>query len=106
MFIGRLKREAIASGDPDMQKQFAQLIELAGVAAGDEAPTPEVMPVLPMQLDFDGLRLSVFSVISTFGTPQDITADEIRIEGFYPADDATATFFRQRAASPAEGVLV
>ena len=49
--------------------------------------------MLPLELDIDGLRLSLFSVISTFGTPQDVTTDELRIEAFYPTDDATREFF-------------
>ena len=35
-----------------------------------------------------GLRF--FSVVSTIGTPVDVTAQELRVEAFYPADDATA----------------
>ena len=35
--------------------------------------------------------------ISTFGTPQDITADELRVEAFYPADADTEAFFRGSA---------
>ena len=34
-------------------------------------------------------RLSFFSVVSTIGTPTDITAQELRIEAFFPSDDAT-----------------
>ena len=56
-----------------------------------------LMPVLPLALNIDGLELSLFSVISTFGTPQDITTDELRIEAFYPSDAKTAEFFRSLA---------
>jgi hypothetical protein len=49
--------------------------------------------VLPLELDFDGLRLSLFTVLSTFGSPQDVTTDELRIESFYPGDAATRSFF-------------
>ena len=34
-------------------------------------------------------RLSMFTTLTTFGTPRDITLDELSIELFYPADDAT-----------------
>jgi hypothetical protein len=47
------------------------------------------VPVLPLEIRKDSLRISLFSVIATFGTAQDITADELRIETLYPADDAT-----------------
>jgi hypothetical protein len=42
----------------------------------------------------DGIHISLFTVIATFGTPQDVTADELRIECLFPADEATEQFFR------------
>lgn len=41
----------------------------------------------------------MFTVMSTFGTLQDITTDELRIEAFYPSDDATRAFFTQAAGA-------
>lgn len=74
-----------------------------GNAAGDlPATTPSIeplLPVLPLELNIDELKLSLFTVISTFGTPQDITTGELRIEAFYPSDDATRAFFTQAAGA-------
>ena len=92
-FIRRLKSEALASGDAQTQEKFAGFIELAGPIDEGDLLTERLMPVLPLELNIDGLELSIFSVISTFGTPQDITADELRIEAFYPANVATENFF-------------
>jgi hypothetical protein len=36
-----------------------------------------------------GTTLSLFTMVTTFGTPQDITLDELAVELFYPADAAT-----------------
>ena len=107
-FIQRLKEEAIASGDPAVKEAFTRYITLAQedieLADGNKASSGKrkdeilampgrLLPILPLNLDIDGLQLSLFSVISTFGTPQDITTDELRIEAFYPSDEATETFF-------------
>ncbi|MEM9254343.1 MAG: hypothetical protein AAGA91_02785 [Pseudomonadota bacterium] len=62
------------------------------MAEFDEFDSP-LLPVLPLELSIGGVELSLFSVISTFGTPQDVTTDELRIEAFYPADSATSAFF-------------
>ena len=35
------------------------------------------------------VELSFFSVVSTIGTPIDVTAQELRVEAFFPADGAT-----------------
>jgi hypothetical protein len=39
----------------------------------------------------------MFTTIATLGTPQDITVQEIRIESFFPLDEATTKFFRKAA---------
>ena len=58
----------------------------------DWAALPEgqdLAPVIPMTLRSGDLQLSLFSMISTFGTPADITTDEIRVESFFAADEST-----------------
>ena len=40
----------------------------------------------------------MFSAIATFGTATDLTAAEIAIETFFPADAASADFLRARFA--------
>ncbi|KAI9135183.1 helix-turn-helix domain-containing protein [Acaryochloris sp. CCMEE 5410] len=92
--IRRLRRESLASGDRALQEQFAQYIELAGPEGYSEPDSASLLPVLPLELDIKGLELSLFSIIATFGTPQDITTDELRIETFYPTDAKTEQFFR------------
>jgi transcriptional regulator with XRE-family HTH domain len=93
-FIRRLRSEARACGDAQLQEKFNQIIQLAGPVALNELPGEQLLPVLPLEIAIDGLELSLFSVITTFGTPQDITADELRIEAFYPANPTTESFFR------------
>lgn len=93
-FIHRLRREAMAAGDPAMRGRLATYIDLLGPVADRHPITESLLPVVPLQLDIDGLQLSLFTVISTFGTPQDITTDELRIETFYPTDAVTEQFFR------------
>ena len=51
-------------------------------------------PVLPLVLGEGDRELRLFTMIATFGTPQDITTDEIRVETFFPADSATERFLR------------
>ncbi len=46
-------------------------------------------PTVNLELQKDGLHLKLFSTIATFGTPQDITLSELRIETVFPADEAT-----------------
>jgi len=56
-------------------------------------------PILPMEITLGSATLKVFSMISSFGTALDITAEELKIETFFPADDFTAMFFKQLATN-------
>jgi hypothetical protein len=38
--------------------------------------------------------LRLFTTVATLGTPQDITAQELRIECFFPMDEETARVLR------------
>jgi hypothetical protein len=75
----------------------AVLSELAQYQDADTlwaAEDAALVPVLPLEMEKDGLRISLFTVIATFGTAQDVTADELRIESLFPADAATEQMFR------------
>ena len=55
----------------------------------DRDDTTEV--VVPLQLRTgSGPTLSFLSTVTTFGTALDLTATELSIEAFLPADEATA----------------
>jgi transcriptional regulator with XRE-family HTH domain len=90
--IQRVHREAVG-GIPDVQttRLLDEVLALPDVPAAwrtpDFAATP--LPILPVELAKDGVRLSYFSLVTTVGTPQDVTLQEIRVESFFPADDAT-----------------
>jgi hypothetical protein len=48
-----------------------------------------------------GDELAFFSVISIMGTPLDVTAQELRVEAFFPADDATRSRWSELAGDRA-----
>lgn len=93
-FIRRLRSEALASGDARMQARFERFIALAGSIGEAEWGHEGLTPVLPLEIVVGDVVLRVFSIISTIGTPQDVTADELRVEAFFPADPDTERFFR------------
>ena len=52
-------------------------------------------PVADVHAHYADVELRFFSVVSTIGTPVDVTAQELRVEAFFPADDATAERWRE-----------
>jgi len=97
----RALREAEMIGGAEL---CALLDELAPLQDAEMLWTPAdtaLAPVLPFVLEVAGLRVSMFAVLATFGTAQDVTADELRIETLYPADAATEALLRQTAPASA-----
>lgn len=74
---------------PDVPRQWRTL-DLGASAA----------PFLTIELAKGDLRLNFFTTLAGLGTPFDITLQELRIECFFPADDATDAALRQLAAAP------
>jgi hypothetical protein len=58
-------------------------------------------PVSTITYAKDDVALTFFWTITTFGTPRDVTLEELRIECSFPADEATDRFCRDVAGSPA-----
>jgi transcriptional regulator with XRE-family HTH domain len=90
----RVQREAEAVGGQEMQSLLEELARHQDPQALRIEEDTALVPVLPLVMERDGLRVSLFTVIATFGTPQDVTADELRIESLFPADEATERLFR------------
>jgi len=98
--IQQIHREAVG-GIPDegTRRLLAELLAYPGVPARWRTPDPKAqsIPLLPLALRKDDLALQFFTTIATFGTPQDITLQELRVECFFPADEATEALVRRLA---------
>jgi transcriptional regulator with XRE-family HTH domain len=89
----RVHREAVGGViDPATLALRDEALAQPGVPAAWALPDPArvPLPVVPITFAKDGLVLSYFSAVTTLGTPQDALLQEIRIESFFPADEATA----------------
>ena len=54
-------------------------------------------PVLPIEFSRGDVTLRYFTTLTSLGTPHDITLQELRIESFFPADEATEAASRRLA---------
>lgn len=89
-FIQRLHREAM-SGDAGSQALVRDALA-SDVPADWRAPNLEnvTFPFVPLVLEKGGTRISLFTTITSLGTPLDVTLQELRIESYFPVDDASA----------------
>jgi hypothetical protein len=51
-------------------------------------------PAIPFTLNLGDQQLRIFSTIATIGTPLDVTAQNLRIEHFFPMDEASKAYWQ------------
>jgi transcriptional regulator with XRE-family HTH domain len=94
--VDRLRREALSYADERLLALHDELCSYPGVA-GSASPADTAGQVfMPMVLRTGEGVLTFFSMLSTFGTARDITLEELAVESFFPADEATAAVLRAR----------
>ncbi|NED58466.1 helix-turn-helix transcriptional regulator [Micromonospora aurantiaca] len=91
VFRARISRQLAAAPDPELTALYEELLAPEPQNTSSQRIEPDV--VIPMILRVGGRELRLFSTITTFGTPMDITIDEIAIESYYPADAESAAYF-------------
>jgi hypothetical protein len=95
-FVRSVGADAAADGTPETAALHERLLTYQGVRAAINTLPDElaILPVLPMHFRKGGTDLRLFTTIATLGIPQDITLQELRVECFFPMDDATAATLR------------
>ena len=90
--LERCRREAVGgvldAATAARVERHRTLPEVAALVGDVDIAAPTV-PVVDVAFRFGGETLRFFSVVSTVGTPIDVTAQELRLEAFFPSDAAT-----------------
>ena len=93
--LSRLRRQVAATHDPQLASLLA---ELRAYPCDQPEPIVELPGpgeiVVPLRLRHGAGELRFMSIVSTFGTPLDVTVQELSIEAFFPADRETAEALR------------
>jgi transcriptional regulator with XRE-family HTH domain len=90
--IQRVHRESVGNAlADDVRALVAEVLAYPDVPQTWSRPdyTASLLPIIPIRFERDGRRFSYFSTVTTLGTPIDVTAQELRIECFFPVDDDT-----------------
>lgn len=90
----RLRTESAAQGGVTRLDEAADKL---GQVPYDGVTNPS--PVIPTVFRAGDMRLALFSTIAQFGTPVDMTLDDLKIELFFPADETTDGLLQFMAAS-------
>jgi transcriptional regulator with XRE-family HTH domain len=94
-FLRGVQADAQEDGAPETLILLNRLLALPDVLALSESPPRAIThaPVLPIHVRRGEVSLALFTTIATLGTPRDVTLQEVRIECFFPMDDATSRCF-------------
>jgi len=100
--VARLHREVAARpGDGELSRLLARVLAQPDVPAEWRTFVPgrSTAPFIPVHLRSEQLEVRLFTMMTSIGTPLDVTAEEIHIETYFPADDATEAALRALAAA-------
>jgi transcriptional regulator with XRE-family HTH domain len=92
----QLLHREIAQGSLQAAKLMHEMAEYPELPRLGQRPiNTSASPILTLQLELNGQRLAFFSTLTRFALPQDASLQEIKIECYYPADEATEKLCRQ-----------
>jgi transcriptional regulator with XRE-family HTH domain len=103
--LKRLRREAAgnpASPSEALRRSFGSEGQTDCEAAIYEE---RLDPMLSLELRVGDIPLRLFNTFTTFGTPQDVSLQELRIDMSFPADEATRRFLEAAAKAGIERAL-
>ena len=91
MTLARLQRDLALTLDPALFALMEEVKTYPGVRSllAKGAGLPAGDPVVPLEIEHDGQVWSWFTTIASFGTPQDVTLQELKVELFFPTDAET-----------------
>jgi len=104
--LERLQQQIAATGDTVLQALHDELEGYPPPAVSHDAPlldTALSAVAVPFQVVMPSGVLSFISTITIFGTPVDVTLQELAVESFFPADEQTAAALTALAAQQAPG---
>jgi transcriptional regulator with XRE-family HTH domain len=95
-FIRSVEADAATDGSAETAGLLARLTRYKGVrtALRLRSNKADAGPVLAMRFRKGDSSLSLFTTIATLGIPRDVTAQELRIECFFPMDELTENLLR------------
>lgn len=98
LLLERLRHEtARYAGDPVYTRLRDALTDIPDLPTSHSASRLGDGPFLTIHLRRGDLEARLFTTIATIGTPIDATAEDLRIETYFPADDRTKKLFASLA---------
>jgi hypothetical protein len=89
--------------DQERRALLAEIRTYQDVAGLSRGASSDGAPVAMLHLHRREGELRLFTLLTSIGTPLDVTAQDLTLESFFPADDATERWFRSHGPEVAPG---
>ena len=90
--LKRIWEEAASNQHDGLMDIFEKAQKMVNVDLPSSIETDRSLPLMTLNLQKNKNRCSLFSTIASIGTPVDVTAQELRLELFFPADAESKIF--------------
>ena len=87
--IARVHREAVGRLVDERTRDLLAVLADYRRSGDKSTSSDELLPMIPLSFEKEGMILNYFSIISTVGTPTTVAAQELRMECMFPVDEAT-----------------
>ncbi len=91
--LTRLWEEVVSSQNAELLSLYKEISQLRSSSEPVDFQIDNNLPIMSLILQKDKRKASFFTMITTFGTPLDLTTQELRLEFLFPSDDETKQLF-------------
>ena len=99
--LGQIRRSIVLTGDAELVALEREVLAYPGLPDAGAGPTWGSGATRRCWCRSGSrvgdVEVSLFTTLTTFGTPRDVTLDELAVELFFPADDASEAILRAGA---------
>jgi hypothetical protein len=95
---GRIALEALEAGNDPVLRDLLEALDAASLRHPLPGGAPR-RPLVPLVVNVPGGQLRFLSTIAHFGTSEDVTVRDLRLELLFPADDFTRAAMRALSAT-------
>ena len=100
--LAQVRRQLSLTADPLLESLLREALAFPAGKMNDDGHAPIEGPAMLLRVETRLGRLSFLGATTVFGTPADVTLEEIALEALYPADAFTDKTVRAAAASAPE----
>lgn len=91
--LARLWQEVVSTQNGELIALYKEISRLKSDGALNDFQIDSDLPIMSLVLEKNSMKASFFTMITTLGTPLDLTTQELRLEFLFPSDEETKRMF-------------